>query len=77
MLKPVTVNVTKAKFFNTTDSGNSNEIIGFTDAEFTSNSIVKTNASGEDIFYDPYKKDTKGTKNYLRTIETDLSLIHI
>ena len=69
-LKPVTGNVTKAKFFNTTDSGNANEVIGFTDAEFTSNSITKTNASGEDIFYDPYKKDTSGTKNYLRTIET-------
>ena len=69
-LKPVTGNVTKAKFYNTTDSGNANEIIGYTDAEFTSNSIVKTNASGENIFYDPYKKDTKGSKNYLRTIET-------
>ena len=69
-LKQVTGNVTKAKFFNTSDSGNANEIIGYTDSEFTSNSIVKTNAAGENIFYDPYKKDTKGTKNYLRTIET-------
>ena len=69
-LKPVTGNVTKAKFFNTTDSGNANEVIGFKDADFTSNSIAKTNASGENIFYDPYKKDTSGTKNYLRTIET-------
>ena len=69
-LKPVSGNVTKAKFFNTTDSGNSNEIIGFTDADFTSNSIVKTNAAGEDIFYDPYKRDTKGAKEYTRVIET-------
>ena len=69
-LKPVTGNVTKAKFFNTSDSGNANEVIGFTDADFTSNSIAKTNASGENVFYDPYKKDTKGTKNYLRNIET-------
>ena len=69
-LKPVTGNVTKAKFYNTTDSGNANEIIGYTDAEFTSNSILKTNASGENIFYDPFKKDTKGSKDYTRKIET-------
>ena len=70
-LKQVSGTVTKAKFYNTTDSGNSNEIIGYTDADFSAQGIEKQSAAGENIFYDPYKKDTKGTKNFT------LSLIHI
>ena len=68
-LKPVSGSITQAKFYNTADSGQSTEIIGYTDAEF-GNQTLNLDLSKQ---YDPYKKDTTGNnKQY-----TKLSLIHI
>ena len=62
VLKPVSGSVTKASFFNPVQA---NEKIGFTKADFLSNSL------NEEVAYDPYKRDIVGTTNYRKVIETE------
>ena len=61
VLKPVSGAVTKARFFNPVQP---NEVIGFTKADFISNSL------NEESAYDPYKRDIVGTTQYAKSIET-------
>jgi len=72
VLKPASGNaVTKAIFNNTTDSGQANEIIGMTSAQFA-NPGGNQNALDVSKRYDPYKKDlTGGGKEYQAYIRTD------
>jgi len=65
-LKPVAGSVTQAKFYNTSDSGQATEIIGYTDTEFA-NTALNLEESKQ---YDPYKKDTTGNKQYAKNITT-------
>ena len=62
VLKPVSGTVTKASFFNPVQA---NEKIGFTKADFLTNSL------NEEVAYDPYKRDIVGTTNYRKVIETE------
>ena len=61
VLKPVSGAVTKARFFNPVQT---NEVIGFTKADFISNSL------NEESAYDPYRRDVVGTTQYVKKIET-------
>ena len=66
-LKPVSGSITQAKFYNTADSGQSTEIIGYTDTEFADQTL-NLDLSKQ---YDPYKKDTTGNnKQYTKNIST-------
>ena len=66
MLKPVSGSITQAKFYNTADSGQATEIIGYTDTDFDNTSLNLDRSKQ----YDPYKKDTSGTKQYAKNIRT-------
>ena len=61
VLKPVSGNVTKARFFNPVQS---NEVIGVTKSEFETLNL------NPDVEYDPYRKDLTGTTQYAKKIET-------
>ena len=75
VLKPASGNaVTKAVFNNTTDSGQANEIIGMTAAQFA-NPGGNQNALDTSKRYDPYRKDlTGGGKEYQAYIRTDSTI---
>ena len=72
VLKPSSGNaVSKAIFNNTTDSGQANEIIGMTSAQFA-NPGGNQNALDTSKRYDPFKKDLTGAgKEYQAYIRTD------
>ena len=61
LLKPVSGNVTKARFSNPVQS---NEYIGYTKADFINFSL------NEEVAYDPYKKDLVGNTQFAKTITT-------
>ncbi len=72
VLKPVSGAVTKAKFFNTSDSGQANEIIGWDAATFANPPGTNQPALNTDLKYDPYRKDLTGAgKEYQQYITTD------
>ena len=61
VLKPVSGNVTKARFFNPVQQ---NEVIGVTQSEFDNLNLDPA------VEYDPFRKDLIGTVQYAKKIET-------
>ena len=61
VLKPVSGNVTKARFFNPVQQ---NEVIGVTQSEFNNLNLDPA------VEYDPFRKDLIGTVQYAKKIET-------
>ena len=74
ILKPVSGSVTKAKFYNTTDSGQANEVIGWDKATFA-NPGGNQSALDTSKAYDPYRKDiTNSGFEYQQYIRTDSAI---
>ena len=61
VLKPISGNVTKARFANPVQQ---NEYIGYTKQDFIQESL------NDEVAYDPYKKDLISTTQYEKVIET-------